>query len=577
MQELKNASNFTTESEPSVIFDQNAINKVKEWKTRDFENFLLSIEKEDFDKRTILKEIEKKLGVSPSPQILESIKNHLDLFTDLKIKLHHENVDKLNKSELNSLVENKNEQISQLKNLAILCVDQWLEKQDKKFIQEFFKINVKPLEDFLLKREKRKTKQIKIAESKNNLPEITEKIVDIKTQATESQIITYFNPFFMKELPPIAQVQEDLKNNLNIPQSIVLVEKAYKKMEKMNHLSILKEGNISDIKRLNSANAKIKEEVLFPEFKESIKESCKIWVNNQSKEFLIEKYVDYQAILDHTVKTSLAQMIEKKHEIERSSLKLRRTTDALRFAASFICTAVLIGLTIAAFVATPVGAAGLIMLILGGAASAISGGATIATIIHALRQKPNSAYSSLRQSLKGFVDTIKLKMHQEEDQLTTGVTLRYFLPEGPSAQTSNQLISSEEKNHLMTQTGPLTEKDFEQIEKKREEEILEEKPWIDFAKHAGINADIKGVASILETFNHAIEQADFDLLSKETKKLFKEHLGISIENLQEEINKNPLVVKNMMQKFFGLDIDEYMVMIGGQMELRKKEPTAKRL
>ena len=85
------------------------------------------------------------------------------------------------------------------------------------------------------------------------------------------------------------------------------------------------------------------------------------WVKNQSEDKLLSAYIDYHGVLDPTLKNSLAEMVSKKHEIEKSFLSMKKVDTGIHTTVATVIFAVALTLLIIALVSNPITGAGLIL------------------------------------------------------------------------------------------------------------------------------------------------------------------------------------------------------------------------
>jgi hypothetical protein len=329
---------------------------------------------------------------------------------------------------------------------------------------------------------------------------------------------------------------------------------------------------------------------------------CEEWMKAQDEDTLLATYVDYQSVLDPTIKNSLIDMVRKKHQIEKNFLKVKRVNFGVRFSVGTIICGVALTLAIIGLVATPVGAAALILTALTIGSIAVSFTLLGRGYYCAYRKKPGLtaatlkgayfrlyAYYALAQidsAEESIEQALKSTWQKKRNQLATVIDRLPLI---------HRLFSRKEKKSEAIPTLSTTiETDFQESLSKFKhwkakavalENELEKLTWKDFAKQANLQVALKSAKpsatsqdfDTLEALNDALNHVNFDLMSSDTKELLEMQLGIDVKFLQKEIEKDPLLVKKLLLNFFNLDDVAFVKFIGEQrfIEPKKRDNTSR--
>lgn len=303
-------------------------------------------------------------------------------------------------------------------------------------------------------------------------------------------------------------------------------------------------------------------------------------VEGKTEDELIASYVDYHAVLDPTIKHAIADMVQKKHEVQKSFLKAKRLDLAIQFIASTILFGAAAALAILAFVANPIAGTALILTLLSVGSTVLGVGLMIAGYAKAYQLQPRytaaflkgatlrvayynarSSLSSIREGIAEFNRKIKQRRRDAADRRVQ--RLKKISPEE----------SLQEKGKLETKLKEQEKKSQEWAAKAQAlEEELQTLAWKDFAEKASLQVAAKEQEfDTLETLNSLLMNCDFNLLSDETQKLLDDQLGINVHQLQEKIGENPEdpgIVKKLVRDFFNMTDDAFTQFIAKQRYVR---------
>lgn len=280
------------------------------------------------------------------------------------------------------------------------------------------------------------------------------------------------------------------------------------------------------------------------------------WIKHQSLDQVLSMYVEHQAVLNTTIKQSLGEMVQKKHQIEKSFMKMKHLKAGLQFSASTILFSAALALGIIALVTNPVGAAVLILASLSVASSLLTMALISATYYQSHTQKPNVTAASLKGAY------VQLYYYYTRAALAS---LKEKIGEYVSAtiqEVSQQIFSKKPMIDKRVETE--SQSWSKQADTLYQE--LEALTWKDFASKADLKvAEPIGTSfDTLETLQQLLTHCDLEQLSTETKTLLEKYLGINVASLQNDIQKDPLSVKQMLRSFFNMYSDAFAKFVGQQ-------------
>ncbi|MFI0435440.1 MAG: hypothetical protein ACH350_06925 [Parachlamydiaceae bacterium] len=302
----------------------------------------------------------------------------------------------------------------------------------------------------------------------------------------------------------------------------------------------------------------------------SVDHQFEVWFKRQNKKNLIRDYIDHQETIEHTIKNSLKQMVEKKHELETHCLKFKSTTTHLHFTASTVSLTASIIFAILGLLTIPFGGAGLILLALSVGSIALSIGLFVAGSLHARKYKAQTtalmtfffrfkmAWANLRHSIAHYSHQAKEKKQVETAKILYELYQSHLL----NTNTITGTKSKKEKYRKALTDFHRAKLDLEQSQKKVEgwakkmrklESRLNNEEWKDFSQYASLPmSEDSSDFDTLEAFQSAFESCDLRLLNKETKQLLEVQLGVDLDHLQAQIQKDPQEIKKSLQEFFAL-------------------------
>jgi hypothetical protein len=292
-------------------------------------------------------------------------------------------------------------------------------------------------------------------------------------------------------------------------------------------------------------------------------EQFQTWFQTQSKENLLQFYVDHQQTFEQTTKNALKQMIQQKHTLESRFHQLSLNESRIHFSVAVISLAVSATLAVLGLLSIPFGGVGVILLLLSTAPFAISLGLLGASYFQSYYYKPQStkaltyffqaqlAWTKMRAAIQTY-------SHQTNEKKLLEVAK--ILSQLDSLKSSRNETQSDYHKALVDYKK--AKLDFEQSQEKvahwteRLEQLethLTKKGWEDFAQYTSMKMANDPLAfDTLQAFQEALQACDLRLLSAETKTLLELQLGIDLETLQEKIQKEPEAVKKTLQEFFVL-------------------------
>lgn len=434
------------------------------------------------------------------------------------------------------------------------------------------------------KRVSRQKDQIQSLKDKLAKGEISKEAIQNRVEKFKASGLQSFMSHLHPEKMSLDTFHVKLEEKLGMkvdPQLAQSIHESYKRLNEIKNLpSPQKEQQAKEIK------AKLSQD---------IKQCAHLWTSHQSEETLLSQYVDYQAVMNTTIKSSLSQMVKKKHQIEQKFLKFSRGQMGLKFGLASIIFGISLTLGIIALVSNPIGAAALVLLILSKVSMATSIGSLGAGYYYAHRQKPaltaatlkgaylrlyyyraRASIRSLRESIGNYLSTA---WKRKTDQLITTFS-RHFSLFGKADAVRH--ATQPPKTIDGTPAEISVEKAKSQAQQWKEkanqlQENLNQLAWADFARQANLKigqSDSLDMSSpqafdTLNAFNEALSQCDLSLLSDENRELLEKQLGINVHSLQDKIDKDPNAVKEILRNFFNLEGFYYMKLISQQAFLNK--------
>ncbi len=319
------------------------------------------------------------------------------------------------------------------------------------------------------------------------------------------------------------------------------------------------------------------------------------WIESQPQETLLKRYVDHHAMLNPVLKESLAQMVQKKQEIEGSLLKFKFLQHGIQFSATTIIAGVTLILALIGLAANPVGAAGLILLGLSIASCVLTSVLVSASFYYAYRKKPRISAANMKGAYAVLAYyQLRGKLAELREKIANFMRSIWHNRRDQTAQVINRqsVLNPQHMTPTTTPDGysiPSIQQDFQknvsrakQWEDKAHalQKALEEAKWADFAEKAELihvpdeehhpNFLEKGPLDTLETLNELLRECDLNLLSADVQELIEKQLGIPLAVLQTEREQHPFGVKKLLQNFFNLDDSAFVNLIGRQRYLEKE-------
>lgn len=291
---------------------------------------------------------------------------------------------------------------------------------------------------------------------------------------------------------------------------------------------------------------------------------------------LIRFYVDHQETIELTVKNALREMIDKKHGVEEGVLHYNMITTGINFSFDTLTLILTVGLAIAGLATLPVGGIGFVLLGLSIGTTVVSGALILEKIRRAYCLKPATFMACLRDGIPTSIMFAKLQLavrnfinHSKEQKLRKIAKVLQTLH-----------LSSMDKNdprYLKAYADYKQAKaHFEESQAKAKtwtkqlntlQNTLRQKGWEDFVSQASLQMHKEPeVFDTLRSLNNALQEANFSLLSEETKILFENHLGIDLKALQIQFEKDPEAIKSALQNFFVLDDSKLLSFISTQQD-----------
>lgn len=288
----------------------------------------------------------------------------------------------------------------------------------------------------------------------------------------------------------------------------------------------------------------------------SVRNCVKNWVKKWPKETLLSTYMDYQAVLDTTIKGSLAQMVTNKHQMDATFLTAKRNMSAVSLTTSIAVTSVITALLIIGLATAPLGGTGLILILLTAASITIALGLMGAKYYYANREHRELTHAILKGAyLKLFCYYALMKIHSLKEQVghyLSRVSQRSLFKH-VLTQPNEELLkidAAQSKSEYWNQRAIALEKE------------LQEKLLKDFARKADIKiANESHDFDTLEVLQEALAECDLTLLRPDTIVFLEKQFGLDIHAIQKEMQKDPEAIKNLLKKFFTMSDSGFLQFI----------------
>lgn len=301
------------------------------------------------------------------------------------------------------------------------------------------------------------------------------------------------------------------------------------------------------------------------------------WFDTQPKESLLRSYVDHQETIEHTTKNALKQMVQQKHAIQSHFLNFQLTQSRISFSVAIIALAVSVTLALLGLLSMPLGGTGVILMIVSFGSFLISLGLLGASYYQFNYYKPH-INQVLTFSFKADMVWTKLRhfiqiyFHQaKEKKLLEVANILYKLhtstKEHGKTNAKYQKALVDYKNAKLAFENS-QKKVHQWTERLKQIEItFNKEAWKDFAQYASLQiAEIPHAFDTLRAFQQALQACDVHLLSPEMKTLLEFQLGVDLEALQTQMNKDPEVIKNTLKEFFIMEDAAFLAFIRNQKE-----------
>ncbi len=316
----------------------------------------------------------------------------------------------------------------------------------------------------------------------------------------------------------------------------------------------------------------IKEFYQWMEHPTAMDEQFQAWYATQSQDTLLQFYVDHQETIENTTKNALKEMVQKKHAIESRFIQFKLNKSRIQFSIATIALVISVTLTILGLVSLPFGGAALILLGISLGSSLISLGFLGAGFYQAYREKPNATktlsprfqlkmtWAKLRTAIETYAHQSKEKKLLEVAKVLYKLQMLKKTNEQNEKDYQKALADYVKAKEAFTESQKKMNKWSKRL--KKLEDHLAKKSWQDFARQAALQINSKPAAfDSLQAFQKAFEACDFRLLNEETKHLLEVQLGLDLEHLQAQVNKDPESIKDTLREFFVLGDTELVSFI----------------
>ena len=413
--------------------------------------------------------------------------------------------------------------------------------------------------------DKRNDDVLKTAEtSKERALETAEKVTETQVKKEEASL---------KKLPPFSPTDRSAQQRENVLRQFDLVITDAKKLtDKREAIAAKKISTILFDYENYESKIKARAQIYYDSI-ENKKEGFPLfqgWFNAQPKENLVKIYVDHQSVIEQSVKDSLKFVVETKHHIEKGFSKLNLISAGLATTMALVSLA-LTTVLIAGVVTAPLGI-GLLVLISSVGPSALFLGIVFTDIAYNLYKKRLTT-KSITYPPRIAIAEIMVAFRQyrlQSKQKKMMVIAHQIKNLNEATQTSQTTASTKKTANALAQKGvayqSIKEAMNNQEEKLRNwkkrlvklEKEYSRRGWEDFINQTPFTTSTykKGQKTVefnaLQALNAALIETDFSLLNAETKLLLRRALGVDLEKLQQEIEKDPEVISFAIQQYTAL-------------------------
>jgi len=290
-------------------------------------------------------------------------------------------------------------------------------------------------------------------------------------------------------------------------------------------------------------------------------------IAEKDKENLMREYIDHQETIEHTLKNSLKEMVQQKLDLESKFQSLKSVDSHTQFSVSSALVAISITCGILGLLTIPLGGFGVILLALSIGSTILAVGFLTVGYIQFQYYKPQTSKVmtipfQVKMSLAKLRKSIaEYSHHSKEKKLTEIAKVLYELHLNTSLPTDDKKPASPKYQKALI-AYQAAKKSFETSQEnvgrwretlKKFDTTIAEAEWEDFLRFSSMEGNnASNSFDRMNALQEALKASDFRFLSEETKELFKNQLGINLEELQDQMKKNPEAVKNSLQIFFAL-------------------------
>ncbi|MDP1880589.1 MAG: hypothetical protein Q8K60_06590, partial [Parachlamydiaceae bacterium] len=160
------------------------------------------------------------------------------------------------------------------------------------------------------------------------------------------------------------------------------------------------------------------------------------------------------------------------------------------------------------------------------------------------------AYENMRKAISSYKKEIKHQKLEDIQNKINEINSNAKLTDNEKIKKVNTQIELHNKIKL-----ELEEKEKQVVEyNKRLMELKQtavEKGWEDFSRQVSLKGSYQKYEGALQAFSEAIKEFDLTLLSNKHRELLESFLGVSVQELQARLEKDPIAFKKEMLSFFG--------------------------
>lgn len=291
---------------------------------------------------------------------------------------------------------------------------------------------------------------------------------------------------------------------------------------------------------------------------QQFKSLLNLWVNAKPLDERLRLYTDHQATISQTIKNSLKLLVPKQHELQNIFLKFKIGESSVMFSLAVIGFVIASVLACVALAVAPAPGAFIAAIVV----SALLSAASLGLMAGGLYM--NSKFKHNQTNLKTYLEAVEVKLLYSKIRHSIQRHI-HRRKKAKLEKLAKELIDTHNPVKGMGKHPKIdkykeakkalndSERKMDQWEQRIEKlEIrLKERAWKDFSKYANLSSSAN--FDTLKAFREAFSECDLDKLDEDTKTFLRVQLGVDLQDLKNEMKKDPDAVKKVLQNFFSLD------------------------